>query len=123
MRAVKIAALAILVLLGLLFPASSQDDKKLNEDPNSRTLEGVVTDAGGNPANGAIVQLKDLKTLAIRSFVTHEDGKYHFAGLSTNGDYEVRATTSGGQSSGTKRLSVYDTKKTATINLKLKSTS
>ena len=100
------------------FGLSAQENKKLNEDPNTRSLTGVVQMAG-SPVEGGNVQLKDLKTLQIRSYVTHADGTYHFAGLSTNVDYEVKAQKDG-HSSDTKTLSSYDTHKTATINLKLK---
>jgi len=33
--------------------------------------------------------------LQIRSFITQEAGVYHFAGLSTNSDYEVSASKEG----------------------------
>src|SRR5690348_13370127 len=93
-------------------------DKKLNDDPNSRSVEGVVT-ASSKPATGAVVQLKDTKTLQIRSYVTHDDGAFHFAGLSTNVDYELKAEHEG-HSSGTKTLSNFDGRKTAVVDLKLK---
>src|SRR5258708_20092508 len=97
----------------------AQDNKKLKDDPNARFVQGVVT-ATGKPASGAVVQLKDTKTLQIRSYVTHDDGEYHFAGLSTNVDYELKADTPSGQSSGTKRLSNFDGRKTAIVNLQVK---
>ena|ERR1700736_3409705 len=114
----KIVLSAILVLLALGSGLFAQD-KKLNEDPNTRSVEGVVTDAAGKPIQGAVVQLKDSKTLQIRSFYTTQDGGYHFSGLSTNVDYDLRAEHNGA-SSGTKTLSNFDNRKTATINLKLK---
>jgi hypothetical protein len=107
--------IAVLSAAGLL-----AQDKKLNEDPNTRSVEGVVSSAAGKSVTGAVVQLKDTKTLQIRSYVTHEDGAYHFAGLSTNVDYELKAETPAGQSSGTKRLSNFDGRKTATVNLPVK---
>jgi carboxypeptidase family protein len=110
------AMLLFLLSLGL----AAQGNKKLNEDPNTRSVQGVVADAGGKAVSNANVQLKDMKTLQIRSFITHEDGAYHFAGLSTNVDYELKAATGTGQSSGTKTLSTFDSRKTATIDLKLK---
>jgi hypothetical protein len=64
------------------------------------------------------VQLNDTRTLQIRSFVTNADGAYHFAGLSTNDEYEIHAEHNGA-SSGKKRLDVYDQHKVVTINLKL----
>ena len=41
----------------------------------------MVTDAANQPVAGAVVQLKNTKTLQIRSFITQDDGNYHFAGL------------------------------------------
>ena len=82
-------------------------------------MQGVVLDGSDNPVTGAVVQLKDTKTLQIRSFITQDKGEYHFAGLSTNVDYELKADRAG-SSSGTKTLSVFDNRKLATLNLKLK---
>jgi Carboxypeptidase regulatory-like domain len=106
--------LAILASCGL--PGQS---KRSNEDTNTRSVSGVVTDASGNQVAKAVVQLKDTKTLQIRSFITETDGAYHFAGLSANVDYELKAEHDG-HASSSKRLSVFDSKRAATINLKLK---
>jgi hypothetical protein len=116
----RLKSRAFLILCLSTFALLSQDNKKLNEDPNSRSVQGVVSDASRKPVTGGVVQLKDTKTLQIRSYVTKDDGAYHFAGLSTNVDYELRADTPAGQSSGTKRLSNFDSRKTATINLQVK---
>src|SRR5947209_1242469 len=98
---------------------AAQENKKLNEDPNTRSVAGVVSDASGAPVAGANVQLKDSKTLQIRSYVTHDDGAYHFAGLSTNVDYELKAEHDGNWI-GNKTLSHLDTRKTAVVDHKLK---
>jgi len=55
----------------------------------------------------------------VRSFVVQEGGAYHFYGLSTNDEYEVRAQLKG-SSSGSKTLSAFDSRKETTIDLKLK---
>ena len=112
-----LAALLVLAVFG--FALLGQDKKRLNEDTNTRSLEGAVTDTADKPATGAVGQLKDMKTLQIRSYITREDGAYHFAGLSTNVDYEIKADKNG-QTSGTKTLSTFDSRKAAVINLKLK---
>ena len=78
-----------------------------------------MTDPKGDLVEGAVVQLKDTKTLQIRSFITLKDGAYRFHGLNTDVDYELKATHEGA-SSKTRRLSVYDSRKKVTINLKLK---
>jgi len=112
-RIVLVALLAAVCSFGAL----AQNGR--NEDTGTRSLEGVVADSAGKPVADAVVQLKDSKTLQIRSFITQQDGAYHFAGLSKNNDYEVRADR-GDTSSGSKTLSVFDARKVATINLKLK---
>ncbi len=109
-------ALAAAVLALTLGTATAQSK---HEDTNTRSLQGVVTDGSDQAVNGAVVQLKDTKTLQVRSFITQTDGAYHFAGLSTNVDYEVKADHDGA-SSGTKTLSVFDSRRQASINLKLK---
>ena len=115
---IRTAALLLPTLLAMATGMFSQE-RKLNEDPNTRSVEGIVIDAGNKPVSAAVVQLKDSKTLQIRSFYTKEDGGYHFAGLNTNVDYELKADHNG-SSSGTKTLSNFDNHKTATVNLKLK---
>jgi Carboxypeptidase regulatory-like domain len=89
-----------------------------NEDTNTRSVQGIVTDASGAPVAKAVVQLKDTKTLQIRSFISAADGSYHFAGLSSNVEYELKADHEGA-TSGWKTLSVFNTKKVASMNLKL----
>jgi Carboxypeptidase regulatory-like domain len=92
-------------------------DKK-GADANVRTVQGVVSDSKENAVDGAVVQLKNTKTLQIRSFITKEHGSYYFYGLSPDVDYELRAEYQGAASS-TKTLSAFDSRKQAVINLKL----
>ncbi len=112
--------LVVAALLSMAIAALAQDKTKLNDDPNTRSVQGIVTNAGSKPLSDANVQLKDMKTLQIRSFITHEDGAYHFAGLNTNTEYELQAADQAGKSSGTKRLTIFDSRKNATVDLKLK---
>jgi hypothetical protein len=84
----------------------------------TRSLQGVVSSPEDRPVSGAVVQLKDMKTLQIRSFITQPQGNYYFHGLSPDRDYEVKAE-SHGSSSDTKTLSSFDSRKQAVINLKL----
>ena len=116
----KPALSAILASVLLLASATLLDaqKRKEKEDPNTRALEGYVLSEGDTPVQGAVVQLKDLKTLAVRSFFTQKGGDYHFSGLSKDSDYEVKATYKD-QESETKRLTIFDTRKTATINLRI----
>lgn len=108
-------ALCIAVLLAGIGLA----EQRKNEDATTRNLEGLVSDAMGHPAAKAVVQLENTKTLQIRSYITPEDGRYHFAGLSTDVEYQVKAQRNNVATSW-KTLSVFNSKKTAVINLKLK---
>ncbi|MEZ5352417.1 MAG: carboxypeptidase-like regulatory domain-containing protein [Bryobacteraceae bacterium] len=94
------------------------DKNKKGEDENTRSVAGVVRNEGDDIVEGAIVQLKDTKTLRVRSFITKSDGRYNFQGLSTNIDYELRARYQKAESPD-KTLSVFDSRKEAIINLKL----
>jgi hypothetical protein len=92
--------------------------EKPKKDDNTRMVAGVVRDANDNAAEGAIVKLKDMKSLAIRSFLTKADGTYSFQGLSNGIDYELRAEREG-VNSPVKILTVFDNRRQAVINLKL----
>jgi len=94
----------------------TKEEKRL--EASQRSAQGIVTDADDKPIDGAVVQLKDMKTLQIRSYITKPDGSYHFHGLSRNTDYELRAESKN-LYSATKPLSVYDNRKVAIINLKV----
>jgi hypothetical protein len=111
-RTMVIAMLAV-ACIGLL---SAQ--KKEREDPNIRSLQGQVNDPDEKPVAGAVVQLKDTRTLQVRSFITEANGSYRFSGLRADTDYEVKADYNG-MSSDNKRLSNFDTRKIAIVNLKL----
>ena len=117
-RVPLLRALAVGVLL-IAMPVVIAQKKKTDDQTNTRSLEGVVTSAEDKLLSGAVVQLKNTKTLQIRSFVTQEDGHYYFHGLNTDIDYEVKADFQGA-SSATHTLSSFDSRKAAVLNLKMK---
>lgn len=67
---------------------------------------------------GAVVLLKDTKTLQVRSYLAQRDGRYQFYGLSTDINYQVRAEANG-LTSKTKTVSVFDSHKVVKLNLKV----
>src|SRR3979490_2364125 len=64
-----------------LAPAQGKKDK---DDSTTRSLQGQVVDPDDKPVVGAVVQLKDTRTLQVRSFITQENGEYRFSGLRTD---------------------------------------
>ncbi len=109
--------MVMVLALACVSVAFAQGGKKT--DP-TRSVQGTVSAADDTTVKGAIVQLKNTKTLQIRSFITQENGSYYFHELSPDVEYELTAQDQkAGTSSNTKKLSPFDNQKVATINIKL----
>ncbi len=114
-----IRKLALLSLVALLAAVSlAAQGKKKGEDEKVRMVHGTVTDAEEQTVAGAVVQLKNTKTLQIRSFITQEHGTYSFHGLDKNLDYTLKAEYQGA-ASPVKTLSTFDNRPKPVINLQL----
>jgi hypothetical protein len=115
----------LLLLAGLSFLSHAQIQPSVQDQPSvspkTRSIEGTVLDRAGSPVPGAVVLLKDLKTLQVRSFIAQNDGKYHFYGLSSDINYQVRAQAND-VISPIKNISVFDSHSRIVVNLKLKKT-
>jgi len=114
MKTIRLALAAVLLLCA--FGTFAQQKKKGGE--TTRSVQGTVTAADNSLVNGAVVQLKNTKTLQIRSFITKDDGTYHFYDLSPDIDYQLKADYQGA-SSNTKTLSSFDSRTQTVLNLKL----
>ena len=86
-------------------PLYSKSEKKRLS--NTRMVHGIVKDQKDNPVDGALVNLKDLKTNQTLTFITKTSGTYMFDELSRDEDYELSATLSGKKTT-VKKLSHYD---------------
>jgi hypothetical protein len=86
--------------------------------PLIRSVSGTVVDRQGQPLPRAVVQIEDLTSLQIRSFVTQGDGSYYFFDLSGDRDYKLSARYRRvwGRS---RTLSAFDSRKLAIVNLKV----
>ena len=83
-----------------------------------RTVQGRITDNSGAALKGATVFLKDGHSLAVRSYISGDDGGYRFGQLSPNSDYQVWAE-SDGKKSPVKNISSFDSKAQVTLDIKL----
>ncbi len=106
--------MVVLIMVGLASLAFGQ-----KASTAEKSVSGIVTDAAGNPAPGAVVQIKNTRTLQIRSFIAKEMGDYYFHGLSTDVDYELKAEFNG-KASSTRTLSSFDTRSDPKVDLQVK---
>ena len=83
-----------------------------------RSLTGHVFSGETQPVPKAVVYLKNTKTLAVKTYITEQDGSYRFPALAPNVDYEVYAEFQGAHSD-TKTLSAFDSRKQANITLRI----
>jgi len=82
----------------------------------TRPVTGVVTDQRGNALRGAAVQLENTVSLLVVSYITDQDGRYHFSGLHDNVDYTLKAKYRSWWSKP-KRLSKFDSSKQPEVHL------
>ena len=88
--------------------------------PTQRVVEGKVVDGANAPIKGAVVYLKDSRSLAVKSYFSDDGGGYRFGQLSQNVDYSLWAEfPAGGKKSAVKSISSFDTKTQLTMILKI----
>jgi hypothetical protein len=102
-------ALLVVALLGL--PGWAQQSEL-------RTVRGAVLDKAEDPVASAVVYLKNVRTLAVKTYISDKSGEYRFSGLDPNVDYEVHAETES-LTSNTRTVSSFDSRKDIVISLKL----
>ena len=90
----------------------------VSERERVKNVSGSVVDKGDAPISGAVVYLKNTKTLAVKTFISQDNGQFRFNALSPNSDYEVYAEFNGTRS-GTKTISSFDSKTDVTMTLKV----
>ena len=88
------------------------------EKERVKNVTGTVMDKGEKPLGGAVVYLKNMKTLAVKSFISQDSGEFRFNALSPNVDYELYAEFNGARSS-TKTISSFDSKMNVAMTLKI----
>ncbi len=96
----------------------SDDNYHKTTRPTSKLLTGTVIDKTDKPIPSAVVYLKNTKTLAVKTYISQNDGTYRFPELSLNADYEVYAEKNGNKSK-TKTVSQFDDRDKPNINLQI----
>ncbi len=88
------------------------------QNTDLRTVRGSVLDKAENPVATAVIYLKNVRTLAIKTYISDKAGQYRFSGLDPNVDYELHAE-SDNLMSNTRTVSSFDSRKDIVISLKL----
>ncbi len=91
---------------------------KKKKEPPTRTVKGEVSSEDGEPVS-AVVQIKNTKTLSVKSFYANAKGEYYFHGLDLNVDYQIKAFAKGFQER-TRTVSTFDDRKELIYNFELK---
>jgi hypothetical protein len=110
----KYALYALITVLALALSAPLMAQR---EAP-TRSVKGLVTDQTEAPLAGAVVQLKNTKTLQVKSFIADDKGSYYFHGLDPNVDYELKAQYEG-VASRTRTVSSFDDRREVIYNFEL----
>ena len=84
-----------------------------------RVVQGTVVNGSDAPIKGAVVYLKNDRTLTVKSYLAGNDGSYRFGQISQDADYDLWAEKSGKKSS-VRNISSFDTRKLFIIVLKIK---
>ena len=87
--------------------------------PKLRTVEGMVCRDDGKPVQGAVVYLQDSKSLAVKSYLSDAEGRFHFRELSMSADYDLWAELNG-KRSRTKSISQFNSRPDLKYRLKVK---
>src|SRR5436853_5275478 len=119
MRARWIAPAILLMAVAAVAQSGNTPPAERSKNQSQlRSLHGQVMGHQDAPLGDAVVYLKNTKTLAVRSFITKEDGQFQFNALAPNIDYEVFAQVKE-KKSDVKTLSAFDSRPQANINLHL----
>jgi hypothetical protein len=111
-----IPALLLLAVGAVAQSGGTPPAERSKNQSQLRALAGQVLGHEDAPLTDAVVYLKNTKTLAVRTYITKNDGQYQFHALAPNVDYEIYAQVKD-KKSDTKTLSAFDSRPRSNINL------
>lgn len=100
-------------------PPQSKSQKKA--EAQLRVVHGTVINKQEDPVPSSVVYLKNLKTLAVKTYIADDTASYRFSGLDPNVDYEIYAEHNE-TVSPTRTISNFDTRRDLELTLKLSKT-
>ena len=112
----RISALARLRRAGVLLAAIALTGVFVARAEAWRSVQGIVRDRSGQLLGGSVVQIENMLTLDVRSYIVKSDGKYHFMRLRPDIDYTLRARYRNVWGVK-KKLSAFDSRKNAEVAL------
>lgn len=102
------AVAALVLMMAALVPAQS-----------TRTIHGQVVDRGGAPLPKAVVYLKNVGNLQMRTYIADDSGAFHFQNLNADANYEVHAEHDGA-ASDVKRVDAQSGRAEVQLTLRVK---
>jgi len=111
-RRCAFAAIAALALAGCCLLGAQGPGSEL------RTVRGTVVDKGETAIASAVIYLKNIRTLTVKTYISDEMGQYRFSGLDPNVDYEIHAEYKD-LTSSTRTVSSFDSRKEMVVTLKV----
>ena len=116
--------LALAAMLALVFsfaappPSAAQTKDQKKAEAQLRTVHGSVLDKAENPVPSSVVYLRNMKTQAVKTYISDDAAHYRFSGLDPNVDYEIHAEH-GDATSSTHTISSYERRRDIELVLKL----
>lgn len=94
-RSVLTYARLFCVAAGLAWSVLPGSARAQTKPPVTHTVDGTVVNGAKAPVAGAVVYLENPKSLDVQSYLTDEQGHFHFLHIAPQTDYEVWAEQNG----------------------------